>query len=61
MDVPVEKITALQQFHWIERDFDARTLREGVVINPYSVASTKGATPTGRGRAKASQGEEITG
>lgn len=57
MDVPVQKITALQKFQWIERDFDARTLREGIVSNPYLVASAKGATPTGRGRSKASQGE----
>jgi hypothetical protein len=29
MDVPVDRITALQQFQWIERDHNTRELREG--------------------------------
>lgn len=49
MDVPIEKITALQKFQWIERDFDTKTLREGMVKLPGIAPSGRGAkaTPTG--------------
>lgn len=56
MDVPIEKITSLEKFHWIERDHDARTTREGRV-NVAGIAPTgrgRSATPTGA--AKAGQG-----
>lgn len=34
MDCPIEKLTALQKLQWIERDHDARELREGWVKLP---------------------------
>lgn len=61
MDVPIQKITALQKFHWIERDFDAKTTREGVVKPPGAVPTARGGKPTPRGASESSQGEEITG
>jgi hypothetical protein len=49
MDVPIEKITALVQFQWLERDYDTRELREGWSYPPGHAASPTQATPTPRG------------
>lgn len=43
MDVPVEQITALVKFQWLEREHNTRELREGWTYPP-------GIAPTGRGR-----------
>lgn len=59
MDVPVEKITALQKFEWIERDNDTKELREGWVYPPghektagrATGASSKPTGAAGTGRA----------
>lgn len=48
MDVPIQKITDLQKFHWLERDFDAKTLREGVVSIPGRARTKASPTPTPR-------------
>lgn len=55
MDVPLQRITDLQKFHWIERDFDAKTLREGVVKKPGAAPTPRGRSPTARGGAEPSQ------
>lgn len=34
MDVPVEQITALETFHWIERDYNTKELRHGKTLPP---------------------------
>lgn len=49
MDVPIEEITALTQFHWIERDHKTRTLRRGVTLpTGFAGSATPGrARPTG--------------
>lgn len=61
MDVPIEEITALQKFEWIERDFDTKTTRKGIVMPPNFVPSPTGRSPTARGAAKASQrGSAVT-
>ncbi len=45
LDVPVEKITDLVKFQWIERDHDTKELREGWIYPPgYDKTA---ATPTG--------------
>lgn len=50
MDVPVQEVTDLVQFEWIERNFDTRTTKKGRVSVP-------GLAPTGRGpKAKATGG-----
>lgn len=54
MDVPIEEVTALQQFEFIERDHNTREVRRGRVSLPAGVAPTR--TPTRRGSAKAGQG-----
>lgn len=47
MDVPVEKITALVKFQWIERNHDTKELIEGWVSVPGKPATGRG----GKGRA----------
>jgi hypothetical protein len=55
MDVPVERITSLVQFQWIERDHNTRALREGWSRPPNSTATPSGPTPRRRGAAEAGQ------
>lgn len=55
MDVPLEDLTALQKFEWIERDFDTKTTRKGIVMPPNFVPTASGPTPTGRGAARGSR------
>lgn len=71
MDVPVEKITALQKFQWIERDNDTKELHEGWVHPPGAdkkpgratdgSGTATGAARAGRaGRASVSIGASLT-
>lgn len=57
MDVPIETITALEKFHWIERDHDTKEIRQGRVSPPGAARSAKGRSPTATGAAKAGQGK----
>lgn len=49
MDVPIEKVTALVQFQWIERNHNTRELREGWSYPPGYAPTPRRArgTPTG--------------
>ncbi|MGA8787248.1 MAG: hypothetical protein WB542_18130 [Polaromonas sp.] len=58
LDVPIEKITALQIFQWIERDFVSRQLREGMEKDPRKPPTGRAAKGSTTGAAKASQGEK---
>ena len=59
MDVPLERLTALEKFHWIERVHETREVRQGVTFPP----GFKGKTPlplgagsaTAKGAGKASK------
>lgn len=49
MDVPIEDITELTQFHWIERDHKSRTLRKGATFPPGFTATARPASRTASG------------
>lgn len=55
MDVPVEEVTSLVQFEWIERDFDKRTTRRGFVQVPGAAPTRRRASGSCTGEAKAGQ------
>ena len=50
IDAPLESVTGLQQFEYIERDYDSMTLTTGRVVNPYAATPT-GRSPTPSGKA----------
>src|ERR1043166_4779969 len=54
IDVPIERITALQKFQFLERDHNAGTLREAWVKVPGAPSV---ATPTGSDAAQSRQGK----
>lgn len=64
MDVPVERITALVQFQWIERDNNTRELRTGWSCPPGFARIPTRASPRRRGAANDGQpqgeGDAIT-
>lgn len=53
IDCPLESVTGLQQFEWIERDYDTGKLQTGRVSVPGKAPSARGdrATATGEPRA----------
>ena len=55
MDVPVEKVTALVQFQWIERDHETKQLREGWVKVPGAAPRRSGPSATAKGLGTAGQ------
>src|SRR5574343_947605 len=52
IDCPVERITALEPFQWIERDHLSRELRFGTVSVPKNAPTRRGPSATPRGDAK---------
>lgn len=50
MDVPIEKVTALVQFQWIERDHNTREVREGWSYPPGHASSPTDGSPSPRGK-----------
>lgn len=60
MDVPVEKVTALVQFQWIERDHNTRELREGWTYPPGYVPTPRGPRATATGAPVAGQSTSAT-
>jgi hypothetical protein len=55
IDVPVESITALVQFQWVERDHNTRQLRQGWSYPPGGAPTATVPTPRRRGAAASSQ------
>lgn len=55
MDVPIQEITDLQQFEWIERDFDTRTTKRGRVSLPGEAPTRRGGSGRATGGADAGQ------
>lgn len=53
IDAPLQSVTDLQQFEWIERDYDTGELRSGRVQVPGQAATATGARDTATGSAKA--------
>lgn len=53
MDVPLDRITALVQFQWIERDNNTRQVRDGWSCPPGFTPTRSGSTPRRRGAAVA--------
>lgn len=52
IDCPVDRITALEPFQWIERDHLSRELRFGTVSVPKNAPTRRGPSATPRGEAK---------
>lgn len=52
IDCPVDRITALEPFQWIERDHLSRELRFGTVSMPKNAPTRRGPSATPRGDAK---------
>lgn len=55
MDAPLDKLTALQKFQWVERDFVTRELREGMEEDPGKPPSARGAKARSSGDATSLQ------
>jgi hypothetical protein len=55
MDVPVQDITDLVQFEWIERNFDTRTTKKGRVTVPGAAPTRRGPKGSATGGADAGQ------
>ena len=55
MDIPIEKITALEKFQWIERDYNTREVREGWSRPPGNAPTATPRRPTPRGSASPGQ------
>jgi hypothetical protein len=53
IDAPLQSITDLQQFEWIERDYDTGQLRAGMVVLPGTAATVTKARATATGDATA--------
>ena len=60
LDVPVEKITALVKFQWIERDHETKELREGFIYPPGHAATGSGTRATARGVATSGPGRVLS-
>ncbi len=58
IDCPLESVTKLQQFEWIERDYDTGKLEMGRVSLPKNAGRASGGTATGSGSAKGGQGQK---
>lgn len=59
IDCPLESVTALQQFEWIERDYHTGKLQSGRVSLPKNAATARPPTPTATGSAKACTGPDV--
>lgn len=51
MDAPLDKLTALENFQWVERDFVTRELREGREADPKKAATGRAPRDTPKGGA----------
>lgn len=49
MDVPIEEITDLEKFHWIERHHDTRQTKRGSTFPPGFAPTRRRSSPTSRG------------
>lgn len=59
IDCPLQNVTDLQQFEYIERDYDTGELRAGRVSIPGGARKPRGATPTPRGTAQGLRGPDV--
>lgn len=55
IDAPLEQVTALQKFEWLERDYDTGMLRAGRISPPGKAGTATAPTATGRGAATSGQ------
>ena len=61
IDCPVEDVTALQKFEFIERNYDTGELKKGRVKVPGAVATGRGGRASATGGAKGGQAEGAAG